>query len=186
VNPDSPTEEPQPRKEPQPDSRSSPNKRGSNLQDAPAAGNRGKKLKEKVSKDVEKGGDGNAEDELALEKPRRRTRNSATEGELKTVSGPSSSSQDVWRRGVKTSKAQVEDKSIESEVQAIPKKRGRRKVQVEEEIESAEEIPKDPARNEEESPIGLKKRRRPISQVEEIETQEEPVRESKSLRRGRA
>jgi hypothetical protein len=188
VNPDSPPEEPQPRKEPQPESRSSPNKRGSDLQDAPAAGNRGKKLKEKVSKETEDG-DVNAEDELVLEKPRRRTRNSATEGELRAVSGTSTSSQDVRRRGVKTSKAQVEDKSAESEVQAIPKKRGRRKVQVEEEIESAEAIPKDPARIQEELPgeqIALKKRRRPISRVEEIETQEEPVRESKSLRRGRA
>jgi hypothetical protein len=189
VNPDSPTEEPQPRKEPQPESRSSPNKRGSNLQDTPAAGNRGKRLNEKVSKDVEEDGDGNAQDELVLEKPRRRTRNSATEGELKAVSGPSTSSQDVRRRGPKASKAQVEDKSAESEVQAIPKKRGRRKVQMEEEIESAEEMPKNPARIQEELPgeqNALKKLRRPISRAEEIETQEEPVRESKSLRRGRA
>jgi hypothetical protein len=188
VNPDSPTEEPHSRKEPQPESRSSPNKRGSNLQDAPAAGNRGKKQKEKVTKDVEDG-EVNAEDELVLEKPRRRNRSSAIEGDFKGVSGPSTSTQDVRRRGLKASKAQVEDKSAESEVQAIPKKRGRRKVQVEEEIESAEETPKDLARGQEEllgEQIALKKRRRPISRAEEIETQEEPVRGSKSLRRGRA
>jgi hypothetical protein len=140
-----------------------------------------------VSKETEDG-DVNAEDELVLEKPRRRTRNSATEGELRAVSGTSTSSQDVRRRRVKTSKAQVEDKSAESEVQAIPKKRGRRKVQVEEEIESAEAIPKDPARIQEELPgeqIALKKRRRPISRAEEIETQEEPVREKASKKRGR-
>ena len=141
-----------------------------------------------MAKDVEDG-EVNAEDELVLEKPRRRNRSSVIEGDLKGVSGPSTSTQDVRRRGLKASKAQVEDKSAESEVQAIPKKRGRRKVQVEEEIESAEETPKDPARNQEELPgeqIALKTRRRPISRAEEIETQEEPVRESNPLRRGRA
>jgi hypothetical protein len=141
-----------------------------------------------VTKDVEDG-EVNAEDELVLEKPRRRNRSSAIEGDFKGVSGPSTSTQDVRRRGLKASKAQVEDKSAESEVQAIPKKRGRRKVQVEEEIESAEETPKDLARGQEEllgEQIALKKRRRPISRAEEIETQEEPVRGSKSLRRGRA
>jgi hypothetical protein len=140
-----------------------------------------------VTKDVEDG-EVNAEDELVLEKPRKRNRSSAAEGDLKGVSGPSTSTQDVRRRGLKASKAQVEDKSAESEVQAIPKKRGRRKVQVEEEIESAEETPKDSARSQEElsgEQIALKRRRRPISRAEEIETQEKLVRESKSLRRGR-
>jgi hypothetical protein len=188
VNPDSPTEQRHPRKESQPESRSPLNKRGLDLQDGLAASNRGKKLKEKVTKDVV-GGDVNAEDELVLEKPRRRNRSSAIEEDLNGVSGPSTSTQYVRRRGLKASKAQVEDKSAESEVQAIPKKRGRRKVQVEEEIESAEQTPKDSARSQEELPeeqIALKKRRRPISRAKEIETLEEPVKESKSLRRGRA